>query len=730
MAHANYTVTSTSITADTGTQVNLTTPTVTLTITADPGYLVTHTDFTVGDVLPSEVTSAVFSQNGAVVECLLTLDNSFIMPSADVNLPIDIDGFATLIQYFVAGTYEIASSNTNLASNTSIPYSGAGNVGDVLTLFTLTFTADADHIFEVDPAYTVYLTNTLPLNYSITRVDTLDGNNKLIQVVYTVKYTLTALFVAGERLKFEAQAIEILNITTPEYYSYIFRDFDGAAEQNTLGEYFMDYAVSMHLLQVFGDVGAAVTITMTSDADGIPVVLYNAVTIDNPVGYRKFEIDFPLVTVDTVYTIALSGDIDAGFVQANPIIVYAGAGNSWTIDNNALTDYTVVRSGKFSLSGFSVIDFDEQINYSFFAKFEVTKDDGSKIKLLRTPSWDDISNLDPALNGGTVVSHAPSLSVTGDGTTTITIEVIGAVTTFGNSDVISYLSLTGLFNQNPVAADDFVNVDKGGVVSIDALANDTDADGHDLTLFISTQPLHGTAVLKPDGNIKYTHDGSENYTDSFEYVAQDGYIASNVATVHIGVGLAAGDSLQLSATDGIFNVPVIVGEAGGEFTVHFDAGAIPDRVQLIYEGNIVADTLFIGDDLTDAGRAAAVAVIEGTTSLNSFDYVGSGGNGTSFGKTAAWQLETAGNTVSYTEAVDIAPTGNVRGVTSNYGNQVGVGDLVYTSDTDVVGTTGLDSADGNASVSYVKASGGSSTITVKVTGIAGTGWSIYQTSMV
>ena len=105
--------------------------------------------------------------------------------------------------------------------------------------------------------------------------------------------------------------------------------------------------------------------------------------------------------------------------------------------------------------------------------------------------------------------------------------------------------------------------------------------------------------------MRYTHNNSSNYVDSFTYSANDGYINSNIAKVNIGIGVAPGESLSLSSTEGIFYIPVVVGTAGGTFTIHFDSVGVPDRVEMVYKGNIVADSLFIGDNLIGAGRAAA-----------------------------------------------------------------------------------------------------------------------------
>ena len=169
---------------------------------------------------------------------------------------------------------------------------------------------------------------------------------------------------------------------------------------------------------------------------------------------------------------------------------------------------------------------------------------------------------------------------------------------------------------------------------------------------------------------------------------------------------------------------------GSAMCVTYDKDTKEFGFELMYEDVVVADALFVGNNLTDGGRAAAIVDVEAVTSLNSFTYVGANGNGAAYGKTAAWNLVSIGDAVTFTEAADIATTGNVRGVTSNFGNQFGVGDLVYTSGIDTVGVTGLDSAAGNVSLNYTKALGGSSIVTIKITGISGSIWSVYQTSMV
>ena len=218
----NYTITSSQIEAQVGSQVNLTTPTVTLTITPDTGYTVAAVDFSIGDPLPSEISGAVFNQVGANIECVLTLDNSFIMPASVVNLPVDIDGTAVPIRYTIAGNYQITTNNTSQVTGTTA-YSNIGAYGDTITLFTVTFTADANHELTPDPSAVVSINNAYPDNYSISRTDTITSG-RLTQVDYTVSYTINETEnVSGDLVTFLVPAEEFLTPSILYYIAYEYK---------------------------------------------------------------------------------------------------------------------------------------------------------------------------------------------------------------------------------------------------------------------------------------------------------------------------------------------------------------------------------------------------------------------------------------------------------------------------------------------------------------------------
>lgn len=92
----------------------------------------------------------------------------------------------------------------------------------------------------------------------------------------------------------------------------------------------------------------------------------------------------------------------------------------------------------------------------------------------------------------------------------------------------------------------------------------------------------------------------------------------NVA-VTVEAVLGCGASITASGDAGYYEVDAVVGENTGIVTVTLNAANIPDRFQIIWDGNIVSDSLFIGDALPDAGYENSIIAV---TSLNKFLYDG------------------------------------------------------------------------------------------------------------
>mgnify|MGYP002634530272 CR=1 FL=1 len=90
----------------------------------------------------------------------------------------------------------------------------------------------------------------------------------------------------------------------------------------------------------------------------------------------------------------------------------------------------------------------------------------------------------------------------------------------------------------PVAVDDSATTDEGRSVDFEILANDTDPnDAVDIaTVLVTSEPANGTVQISPAGGARYTHDGSETLSDSFNYTVDDTTgETSNAATVSITI---------------------------------------------------------------------------------------------------------------------------------------------------------------------------------------------------
>ena len=90
----------------------------------------------------------------------------------------------------------------------------------------------------------------------------------------------------------------------------------------------------------------------------------------------------------------------------------------------------------------------------------------------------------------------------------------------------------------PVANNDAATTNQTKPVTINILANDTDADStiNPATLAINTNPTNGIIQLNQDGTVTYTPNATFVGTDTFTYTLTDtGGLTSNTATVNITV---------------------------------------------------------------------------------------------------------------------------------------------------------------------------------------------------
>jgi len=117
------------------------------------------------------------------------------------------------------------------------------------------------------------------------------------------------------------------------------------------------------------------------------------------------------------------------------------------------------------------------------------------------------------------------------------------------------------FNNPPHACDDSYDIGMNQVLNVSnpgLLLNDVDYEEDSLKTLIVDDPEHGAVTLNNDGSFDYTPDVDWDGVDHFTYVASDGALDSNIATVSINViepenGVYAkvfGNSIYIPSDDG------------------------------------------------------------------------------------------------------------------------------------------------------------------------------------
>lgn len=153
-------------------------------------------------------------------------------------------------------------------------------------------------------------------------------------------------------------------------------------------------------------------------------------------------------------------------------------------------------------------------------------------------------------------------------------------------------------NDAPVVADVQATTaeDTALVIALGVYASDVDSTT--LTTQIVTGPAHGVLTQNTDGSYTYTPDANYNGVDSFTYLANDGALDSNVATVTLDVtpvndeptlgdlNLAAVEDTALvmnllaaaSDIDGdVLTASIVAGAQHGQVAINADGSASPTR---------------------------------------------------------------------------------------------------------------------------------------------------------
>ena len=257
------------------------------------------------------------------------------MPAGNLYLGICISGRACLIDSGINGIYNTdVEPQITPSSESNVPYSASGEVGDLVTLFSKTFTASSNfYIIGADVA----LTQGNAANYSFEENPQFNSQGLMTSITYVVKYLFTAQSYSDDVIDFTLRS-KLLPLVQPiviSSYSEL-PNFVQATGENKA-------------FTVFGQEGAVYSISMSNGIDTINIAQNDSMVSS---GQRTYIIEFPVWTGSgyTEWEISLTGDLATPFLQPLPIIVrqYAeveltvtGASTNPNISYNSLQTFSV-----------------------------------------------------------------------------------------------------------------------------------------------------------------------------------------------------------------------------------------------------------------------------------------------------------------------------------------------------------------------------------------------------
>jgi VCBS repeat-containing protein len=170
----------------------------------------------------------------------------------------------------------------------------------------------------------------------------------------------------------------------------------------------------------------------------------------------------------------------------------------------------------------------------------------------------------------------------------------------GTSDVAAVTLSIQAMNDPPVAMDDQYMTGRNTplvVAAAGVLEQDADVEGDSLSARLVSPTSHGTLELMPDGSFRYIPDAGFHGSDAFSYVASDGAVESNAATVTIVVASLDPENQAPEATadnnqvpeDGVLAIP-----APG--VLANDADANGDLLTAVLVTRPLHGVLIFGDD--------------------------------------------------------------------------------------------------------------------------------------
>jgi hypothetical protein len=250
------------------------------------------------------------------------------------------------------------------------------------------------------------------------------------------------------------------------------------------------------------------------------------------------------------------------------------------------------------------------------------------ISLLTTTQTNDTVrvtfNINNTVNADLLVVGTHTVQVT-DGTNLT--DTAGNTANTGGAAV----TIAGAPNNAPVANDDtaITTAEDTPATTVNVLANDTDADGHTLSVSAASAG-NGSVAINGDGTLTYTPNANYNGSDTITYTVIDGYGGTDTATVDVTVTPVNDAPEFLTGTDVVSDAPnadvynfaslpegtlsgtavgtVVAGDQDGDaVTYRFANGTLIDGVFTI---NGTSGAITLNQDIDDADLGSFVLTVQ------------------------------------------------------------------------------------------------------------------------
>lgn len=145
-------------------------------------------------------------------------------------------------------------------------------------------------------------------------------------------------------------------------------------------------------------------------------------------------------------------------------------------------------------------------------------------------------------NNFATLTYKPAQDKNGIANISVTLNDDGGIEGGGIDSITKTFTITiNPVNDQPVITNHNMLVDEGATIEVldnnevNLLYNAVDVDEDELTATLVTEPTNGSLTLNSDGTFSYSHDSSETISDGFTYMANDGLLDSDIATVTITI---------------------------------------------------------------------------------------------------------------------------------------------------------------------------------------------------